>query len=121
MLTPFGKFVRKLRIDQGHLLKDTADVLGVTSSYLSAVEKGKKAVPSEWIAKIALAYKLTSEQKAELTELATESAPVINLEMPSGTDDQTRKAVAMFARRINSLDKEALARIMALMEKQEKE
>ena len=38
MLTSLGKFLRKLRIDRGEILKDMADKLGVTVSFLSAVE-----------------------------------------------------------------------------------
>jgi transcriptional regulator with XRE-family HTH domain len=46
MLTEFGQYLRKIRIDCGDLLKDMADKLGVTSSYLSAVETGKRNVPA---------------------------------------------------------------------------
>ncbi|KHF28295.1 Helix-turn-helix domain protein [Anoxybacillus sp. BCO1] len=51
MLTEFGRFCRKLRIDNGELLKHMADKLGVTSSYLSAVENGKRNVPQDWVEK----------------------------------------------------------------------
>ena len=47
MLTEFGQYLRKLRIDHGDFLKDMSDVLGVTPSYLSAVETGKRNVPSQ--------------------------------------------------------------------------
>ena len=42
MITPFGKYLRKLRIDHDEKLKDMAAKLGVTGSYLSAVEIGKR-------------------------------------------------------------------------------
>ena len=42
MLTSIGRFLRKLRIDHGEILKDMADALGVSSAFLSAVENGKK-------------------------------------------------------------------------------
>ena len=42
MLTSLGKFLRKIRIDNDEYLKDMADKLGVTVSFLSAVENGKK-------------------------------------------------------------------------------
>ena len=48
MLTEVGRFLRKLRIDHGEILKDMADKLDVTVSYLSAVENGKRHMPSEW-------------------------------------------------------------------------
>ena len=48
MLTSFGCYLRKLRIDTGYLLKDLASYLCVTSSYLSAVEMGKRRIPDDW-------------------------------------------------------------------------
>ena len=42
MLTSLGKFLRKLRIDNNELLKDMAQKLNVSVSFLSAVENGKK-------------------------------------------------------------------------------
>lgn len=49
MLTSVGRFLRTLRIDHGEILKDMADVLGVSSAFLSAVENGKKKMPEGWI------------------------------------------------------------------------
>ena len=45
MITNFGKFLRKLRIDNNEFLKDMAARLGVTVAYLSAIEHGKRDVP----------------------------------------------------------------------------
>ena len=47
MATIFGKEVAKLRIDQGVKLRELADHFGVSSSYLSAIEAGKKNVPEK--------------------------------------------------------------------------
>ena len=55
MLTEFGKFLRKIRIDRQELLRDMAGTLGVSVAYLSAVENGKRNVPVSWINKIILA------------------------------------------------------------------
>ena len=48
MLSPFGKFCRKLRLERGELLLDMAKKLQVQSSYLSSVEVGRKSVPESW-------------------------------------------------------------------------
>ena len=48
MLTSIGRFLKKLRIDRGEILKDMAEKLDVTVSFLSAVENGKKHMPSAW-------------------------------------------------------------------------
>jgi transcriptional regulator with XRE-family HTH domain len=42
MITNFGKFCRRLRIDNGELLYDMAKKLGVSSAFMSSVENGKK-------------------------------------------------------------------------------
>ena len=44
MFTPFGKKIRKMRIDKEVRLKDMALSLGVTSAFLSAIETGKKNI-----------------------------------------------------------------------------
>ena len=48
MLTSIGKFLRKLRVDHDEILKDMAEKLEVTVSFLSAVENGKKHMPAAW-------------------------------------------------------------------------
>ena len=53
MLSPFGKFCRKLRLERGELLLDMAKKLQVQSSYLSSVEVGRKSVPESWKDEIA--------------------------------------------------------------------
>lgn len=66
MKTTFGKFVAKLRIDHSETQLDMAKKLGVTASYLSAVELGKREVPPEWIHSLSSLYELTPSQKVEL-------------------------------------------------------
>lgn len=70
MTTDFGKFTRKLRVDNDELMKDMASKLGVTSSYLSAVEKGKRKVPLNWSELITMQYDLTEKQSSELAKVA---------------------------------------------------
>ena len=62
MLTSIGRFLRKLRIDNGEILKDMAEALGVSSAFLSAVENGKKKMPEGWIEKLKSIYSFTAEQ-----------------------------------------------------------
>ena len=69
MLTPFGKYCRKLRVDHDHILKDMSDALNVSVSYLSSVEHGKRPVPSSWERMISDAYDLSEEQRSELRDV----------------------------------------------------
>ncbi len=113
MLTPFGRFLRKLRIDQGELMKDMADRLGVTASYLSAVEMGKKAVPDAWLPQLLAKYGLPDS--AQLRDLANESKPEYRVSIPVGSDDLKRKTVAVFAREVGSMDAKALNDLLEVM------
>lgn len=61
MLTDLGRLLRKIRIDHGEILKDMANRFGVTASYLSAVENGKRAVPEAWVMGSGLAIFVTAE------------------------------------------------------------
>lgn len=69
MLTEFGQFCRKLRIDRGELLFHMASKLGVSSAFLSSVENGKKNPPKEWQETICELYGLKSDDKQKLKEL----------------------------------------------------
>lgn len=64
-MTPFGKFMRHLRLDKGLMLKESAEKLGVTSAYLSALEHGKKGClePSWSIASLLSSALMPSKQK----------------------------------------------------------
>ena len=67
MITEFGKALRKLRIDRGEILKTMAEKLNMTSSYLSAIECGKRNIPSDLISKLASIYDLTEEEQEILS------------------------------------------------------
>lgn len=68
-LTEFGKFLRKLRIDNGELLKDMAIKLNVTPSFLSMVETGRRNIPKKWGEEIEKIYSLNLIQKEELISI----------------------------------------------------
>ena len=68
MVTGFGKFCRKLRIDNSEILSDMSIRLGVSSAFLSKVENGLKKPPKNWEEKIGELYNLDSEAKEKLKE-----------------------------------------------------
>ena len=58
--TKFAEFMRILRIKNHENMGDTAKLLDVNVSFLSAVETGKKNVPMNWVEKIVNHYKLSN-------------------------------------------------------------
>ncbi|MDR2360243.1 MAG: helix-turn-helix domain-containing protein [Oscillospiraceae bacterium] len=118
MLTAIGRYLRKLRIDRGELLKDMSDRLGVTASYLSAVENGKRAFPTEWAKKIGDDYELDSSGRAELENAVTESADSVKIELSAVNGSRKNLAFA-FARKFETLDEAELAKIRKILEDKE--
>lgn len=70
METEFGKMIRKLRIKNGEVLGDTAELLGCTTVLLSQIENGKRTVPEAWIDVIAAHYNLDDKDSNRLKEAA---------------------------------------------------
>lgn len=114
MLNSFGKFCRKLRIDKGELLKDMATKLGVTSSYLSAVENGKRNVPRKWIEEISMMYSLNDIEAEELNRSFDESKKVVqfNFEGFSSEEKNDLLALAREFKGLNEDDREQIKDIL---------
>lgn len=67
-VTPYGKELRKLRIDYGEGLADMAGRIGITPSYLCMIERGNRSIPSGFTDKIAKAYSLSAEACSKLID-----------------------------------------------------
>lgn len=115
MLTPFGKFCRKLRIDRNEILKDMASKLNVTVSYLSAVENGKRSVPGEWETIISKEYDLDPEQSWELQEAIIESEKMIIFALEH-TGENSQKLLKALARKSGDISEEQLKMMFDILE-----
>lgn len=107
-LTPFGKAMRKLRIDLDLTMFDVATSLGVSSAFLSAVETGKKPIPRGFVSKIAGALNLNIEQTSLLRSAVDRTRKEIRTDRLK--EDQ-RELVAVFARRIDEIPDDMLEKL----------
>lgn len=119
MLTSLGKFLRTYRIQQGELLKDMADKIGVAPAYLSSIENGKRTATKSIINKIAESYRLTDAQYSELNAAFFETLDEINLCTKNATAMQRGLCVS-FARAFNNLNSEQIEEIKRILEVTEK-
>lgn len=117
MLTSVGRFLRKLRIGKGEILKDMATRLNVSSAFLSAVENGKKKLPAAWYPILQKDYELSAVQMDELRQSVLESGDVVELNIKNATDSNRRLAVS-FARQFDSLDEDTIKKLFELLEKE---
>jgi transcriptional regulator with XRE-family HTH domain len=114
-VTQFGKLIRKLRIDTGIVLKDMAEMIGVSSAYLSSIELGKKNITTKIIESICSAYALSEIERQELEKAAEMSQPSIKLDLRNHTETE-RNAVSVFARKYRELDSDEHKKLMELLE-----
>ncbi|MCR5544871.1 MAG: helix-turn-helix domain-containing protein [Lachnospiraceae bacterium] len=116
MLTSLGKFLRKLRIDRGEILKNMADKLEVSSSFLSAVENGKKRMPSAWNNEIVKLYQLNQEEQITFTKAIAETEQSVEMNF-SQVSYQNREVAISFARKFIDFDDKQVEEIKKILQK----
>jgi transcriptional regulator with XRE-family HTH domain len=107
-LTPFGKALRKIRIDKEMRLFDLALKLEISTAFLSAIETGRKPIPDGFVRKISIAVDLSSGELRELRSAAEKTRKEVRVERLK--EDQ-RELVAAFARRIDELPSDLIEQL----------
>lgn len=111
MLTEFGKLLRKYRIDHNLILKKMADTLNIPSSYLSAIEMGRKTVSKEFLNKLYEVYSFSDVERQQFNDAAELSAGSIKLDLNNASLNK-RNMVLSFARKFDTLDEKTVKKIM---------
>lgn len=107
-MTPFGAKVRELRRERNVSLKQMAAALGVSSAYLSALEHGKRGVPTWYMVQRIIAYfNVIWDEAEELQRLAEASDPRIVVDT-AGLDPEATEFANLVATRIRRLSRASL-------------
>ena len=115
-MTPFGERVRQLRRERGLLLKDMAAQLGVSSAYLSALERGERGKPTWALIQGVLQYfHIIWDEADELARLADLSDPRVKIDTAS-CDPRATLLANRLAREIRSLSGDDLERMLAILD-----
>ncbi|MEG1442032.1 MAG: helix-turn-helix transcriptional regulator [Oscillospiraceae bacterium] len=118
MITKFGKFLRNLRMDNGEILKSMAEKLEITSSFLSAVENGKKKIPEGWVNKIASLYSLSNRKQAELQNAYYETNECVEIELAE-LNRNKRELAFSFARKLNGFSDEEMDKLCKMFKEED--
>lgn len=103
----YGRFLRVLRIKNDEVLLDMARKLGITSSYLSAIENGKREIP-EWMSeRIVSLYKLDDGEIETLKKAEEHSITQIKIDLQTVNSEKQELAFA-FARKLENMDNETI-------------
>lgn len=113
--TKFAEFMRILRIKNHENMGDTAKLLDVNVSFLSAVETGKKNVPINWVEKIVNHYKLSNSERLDLLAAIEDSKTTSKIDLVS-TPDYKRQVALQFQRSFDDIDETTAKKIMELLE-----
>ena len=116
MITEFGKTLRKIRIDRGEVLKDMAAKLEVSPSFISAIEVGKKKIPTGFLERIGDLYDLTTAEKQILMDTAKDTVTAVKINL-LGSDSTQRRAALVFARDFGTLSDKTAEQILELLQK----
>jgi transcriptional regulator with XRE-family HTH domain len=111
-VTPFGARLRALRAARGESLKAMAEAIGVSSAYLSALEHGRRGLPT-WllIQRIIAHFNIIWDEAEDLQRLAALSDPRVLVDTASLSPKATELANRL-AREIGSLDEADLAALL---------
>lgn len=118
MATILGDFLRKLRLSNKEILKDMATNLDVSSAFLSAVENGKKKMPTAWEEKLQKIYNLTSEQMKELKDAVMESSDIVEINLKD-TSAQNKELAISFARQFDTMDEQTSKAILEFLKRKQ--
>jgi transcriptional regulator with XRE-family HTH domain len=115
-MTPFGERVRQLRRERGLLLKDMAAHLGVSSAYLSALERGERGKPTWTLIQGVLQYfNIIWDEADELARLADMSDPRVKIDT-AGCGSRATLVANRLAREIRGLSESEVDAILAVLD-----
>lgn len=111
-MTPFGAKIRELRSRKGVSQKDMAAALGVSAAYLSALEHGRRGIPT-WpmIQKIIGYFNVIWDDAEELQRLAETSHPRIVIDT-SGLSAAATELANLLGARIDALGEDEIGHLI---------
>lgn len=114
-ITPLGVFLRKLRVDRHQRIYDMAQATGRTTSFISAMELGKKAPPDDFVEQVIRNYNLSVDVQREIREAARLSATNLKIGL-EGRSKESRELALAFARQFPSIDDEKAKTLLSFLE-----
>ncbi|MBS9721648.1 helix-turn-helix transcriptional regulator [Tianweitania sp. BSSL-BM11] len=116
-MTPFGARLRQLRQARGVEQKEMAAALGVSASYLSALEHGRRGKPT-WvmIQKIIGYFNVIWDEADDLQRLAEISDPRVVIDTTNLAPEATALANHLAAQ-IRTLSPERIAAMQTVLDK----
>lgn len=117
-VTSLGKRLRKIRIDNDEITLNMAEKLGISISYLSAIEHGKRNIPNDFIQKLFDKYQLSEEMKTLIQKDIVDYSGEMKL-IISQMNEQQQELSLLYARKINKLNDEQIKKMRRFLNGEE--
>ena len=114
MLSEYGKTLRKIRIDKGLTLAQMAKAVGITSAYLSTIERGKRNIPKNLTQDIVNHCGLSNLDAFELRQAEYVSIKSVEIELVN-VDLGKRMLVLWLADNLEDMTCEQVTKINKIM------
>jgi transcriptional regulator with XRE-family HTH domain len=112
-MTPFGQRLRELRAERGTSLKEMATALGVSPTYLSALEHGRRGPPNFAFVQAVIHYfQIIWDEAEDLLRLAELSNPHPRIDT-AGLSPLATEFANRLAQVIGDLDEATLQMLLA--------
>lgn len=116
-MTPFGIAVRQLRDERNISQKTMAEGLGVSPAYLSALEHGRRGVPSfDFLQRVAGYFNIIWDDADALFRIARLSHPKVTLDT-AGLDPAFTRFANRLASEIRLLDTPTIEEMSDILQK----
>lgn len=109
-LTPFGKYMKKYRVNTGMKLKEMADRLNTSSARLSAIEHGKITISDNLVTSISDTFSLSGRQRYDLRRAQLQSQNTYQMDF-SDMNPEYKKVLIEFLIEHDHFDTESWTRI----------
>lgn len=95
MLTEFGKLLRIIRINSGDSSREMARKLGFSPSYLSAIESGKRNIPTDMEKLLSKSYPLSQIDLEKLRTAMFASSDTVKINLTDFAEKKQRVIMAI--------------------------
>lgn len=117
MLTPYGKILRKIRIDRGEILAIMAGKVGVSPAYLSSIENGDREIPGDLSDKIGSKYCLSEKDLEALKKAEAEQLKTVKVNLTKEKNFSRKQTALIFARTFSDIDDDAMEKIREILKR----
>lgn len=118
MLTEFGKVMRIIRINTGDSMRDMAAKIGMSATYLSAIETGERNIPANMEGLLFSHYNFSEKDRQNIKDSIEKSASHVKIDLTEMADKK-KKLICSISK--GDIDEETLDKLCEIIRNKENE